>query len=245
VLVNAVAAANPNTIVILENGGPMQVPLIRPSDALLEAWYPGQAGGPAIADLLFGKTNPSGKLPVTFPMGDSQLPRPVIPQPTADNLPFPVNYTEGLNVGYKYFDANNLTPWFPFGFGLSYTTFTMTNAKLANNLSSASNPNFQVTFTLTNTGARAGAEVPQVYLGLPAALNEPPKRLVGWQKVSLNAGAAQQVTVEVDQNDSSHPMSYWNTATENWTVSPGAYAVYLGNSSAPSSLVTIGTLNVN
>jgi beta-glucosidase len=245
VLVNAVAAANPNTIVILENGGPVQVPLIRPSDALLEAWYPGQNGGSAIADLLFGKTNPSGKLPVTFPMSDSQLPRPVIPQPTADGLPFPVNYTEGLNVGYKYFDANNLTPWFPFGFGLSYTTFTMTNAKLANNLSSASNPNFQVTFTLTNTGARAGAEVPQVYLGLPAALNEPPKRLVGWQKVPLSAGAAQQVTIEVDQNDSSQPMSYWNTTTESWTVSPGVYTVYLGNSSAPSSLTTVGTLTVN
>jgi len=245
VLVNAVTTANPNTIVILENGGPVQVPLIRPSDALLEAWYPGQNGGSAIADLLFGKTNPSGKLPVTFPMSDSQLPRPVIPQPTPDGLPFPVNYTEGLNVGYKYFDANNLTPWFPFGFGLSYTTFTMTNAKLANNLSSASNPNFQVTFTLTNTGARAGAEVPQVYLGMPAALNEPPKRLVGWQKVPLSAGAAQQVTIEVDQNDSSQPMSYWNTTTESWTVSPGVYTIYLGNSSVPSSLTTVGTLTVN
>ena len=178
-------------------------------------------------------------------MSDGQLPRPPIPQPPADGSTFPVNYTEGLNVGYKWFDANNLTPWFPFGFGLSYTTFTMTNPQLVNNLNSAANPNFQVTFTLTNTGTRAGAEVPQVYLGMPAALNEPPKRLVGWQKVPLNAGTAQQVTIEVDQNDSSQPMSYWNTTTESWTVSPGVYTVYLGNSSAPSSLVAVGTLIVN
>ena len=244
-LVQTVVAANPNTIVVLENGGPVYVSSAQQAGALLEAWFPGQNGGPAIADLLFGKTNPSGKLPVTFPMSDSQLPRPSIPQPTPDGLPFAVNYTEGLNVGYKYMDANNLTPWFPFGFGLSYTTFTMTNATLVNNLASASKPNFQVTFTLTNTGSRAGAEVPQVYLGLPAALNEPPKRLVGWQKVPLNAGVAQQVTIEVDQNDSSQPMSYWNTATESWTVSPGLYTVYLGNSAAPASLITVGTLTVN
>ena len=244
-LVQSVVAANPNTIVVLENGGPVYVSSAKQAGALLEAWYPGQNGGPAIADLLFGKTNPSGKLPVTFPLDDTQLPRPSIPQPTADGLPFAVNYTEGLNVGYKYFDANNLTPWFPFGFGLSYTTFTMTNATLVNNLNAATNPNFQVTFTLTNTGARAGAEVPQVYLGMPAALNEPPKRLVGWQKVPLNAGAAQQITIEVDQNDSSQPMSYWNTATESWTVSPGIYTVYLSNSSAPSSLIPVGTITVN
>ena len=244
-LVQAVTAANPNTIVVLENGGPVYVPYTNQAAALLEAWYPGQAAGPAIADLLFGKTNPSGKLPVTFPMSDTQLPRSSVPQPPANGSTFPVNYTEGLNVGYKYFDANKLTPWYPFGFGLSYTTFTITNASLVNNLNLAANPNFQVTFTLTNTGTRAGAEVPQVYLGLPAALNEPPKRLVGWQKVPLITGAAQQVTIEVDQNDSSHPMSYWNTNTETWTVSPGIYTVYLGNSSVQSNLTTVGTLTVN
>ena len=243
-LVDAVLQANPNTVVVLENGGPVSLSPLTPG-ALLEAWFPGQNGGQAIADLLFGKTNPSGKLPVTFPIDDTQLPRPVIPQPPFDGGTFPVNYTEGLNVGYKWFDTNNLTPWFPFGFGLSYTTFTMTNAQLVNNLNSAANPNFQVTFTLTNTGARTGAEVPQVYLGLPAALNEPPKRLVGWQKVSLNAGAAQQVTIEVDQNDSSQPMSYWNTPTESWNVSPGVYTVYLGNSSVQSNLTTVGTITVN
>jgi beta-glucosidase len=111
-----------------------------------------------------------------------------------------------------------------------------------NNLSSTTNPNFQVTFNLANTGAVDGAEVAQVYLGLPASTNEPPKRLVGWQKVQLPAGSSQAVTIVVDQNDSSHPMSYWNTGTSSWTVAPGTYTVYLGNSSSTASLTTVGTL---
>ena len=120
----------------------------------------------------------------------------------------------------------------------------MTNAAIVNNLFSTSNPNFQVTFTLANTGAAAGAEVAQVYLGLPAGTNEPPKRLVGWQKVLLQSGASQPVTIEVDQNDSSHPMSYWNTSTSSWAVAPGTYTVYLGNTSATASLTTVGTIAV-
>lgn len=243
-LVAAVAAANPHTIVVVESGGAVLMPWLGQVSAVLEAWFPGQSGGPAIADLLFGTTNPSGKLPITFPASDSQLPRPSIPQPPDDVTPFAVNYTEGYNVGYKWFDVNNLTPLFPFGFGLSYTTFTMTNAALVNNLSSSANPNFEVTLTITNTGPVAGAEVAQVYLGMPASLNEPPKRLVGWQKVMLQPGASQPVTIEVDRNDSSQPMSYWNTATESWTVAPGVYTVYVGNSSATASLTTVGTITI-
>jgi len=139
---------------------------------------------------------------------------------------------------------NNYTPLFPFGYGLSYTTFSSSNGAVVNNLSSATTPNFQVTFTLTNTGSVAGAEVAQVYLGLPASTNEPSRRLVGWQKILLQPGASQPVTIEVDQNDSSHPMSYWNTGTESWTVAPGAYTVYLGNSEAASSLTAVGTISV-
>jgi beta-glucosidase len=244
-LVEAVAAANPNTIVVVESGGAILMPWLDHVRAVLEAWFPGQSGAPAIADLLFGTTNPSGKLPITFPASDSQLPRPVIPQPPDDVTPFDVNFEiEGYNVGYKWFDSQGLTPLFPFGFGLSYTTFSMTNAALANNLASATKPNFQVTFTLTNTGAVAGAEVAQVYLGMPASLNEPPKRLVGWQKVLLQPGASQPVTIEVDQNDSSQPMSYWNTTTDSWQVASGKYTVYLGNSSAMASLTTVGTITV-
>jgi len=242
-LVSAIAAANPNTIVVVESGGPIVMPWLAQVNAVLEAWYPGQAGGPAIADLLFGVTNPSGKLPITFPASLSQLPRPNIPQPPDGSTPFNVNYSEGFNVGYKWYDVNNLTPLFPFGYGLSYTTFAITNPAIVNNLSS-STPNFQVTFTLANTGKVTGSEVAQVYLGLPASLSEPPRRLVGWKKVPLSAGASQQVTIEVDQNDSSHPMSYWDTGSNSWLVSPGVYTVYLGNAEAASSLTTVGTINI-
>jgi beta-glucosidase len=243
-LVEAAAAANPHTIVVVESGGPILMPWLSQVGAVLEAWYPGQSGGPAIADLLFGVANPSGKLPITFPASEAQLPRPAIPQPPDGVTPFPVNYTEGFNVGYKWYDVNGFTPLFPFGYGLSYTTFSMTNAAVVNNLASTTNPNFQVTFTLANIGAVAGAEVAQVYLGLPASTNEPPKRLVGWQKVLLQPGASQPVTIEVDQNDSSHPMSYWNTGTSSWTVAPGTYTVYLGNTSATASLTTVGMIAV-
>ncbi len=243
-LVSAVAAANPHTIVVIESGGPVLMPWLGAVSAVLEAWYPGQSGGPAIADLLFGTANPSGKLPVTFPASDAQLPRPVTPQPPDGTTPFPVNYTEGLAVGYKWFDAQGLTPLFPFGFGLSYTTFSITNGAVVNNLGSTSKLNLQVTFTLTNTGAVAGAEVAQVYVGMPANLNEPPKRLVGWQKVSLQPGASQSVTIEVDENDSSHPLSYWDTGTSSWTVASGTYTVWLGDSSAPASLTQVGTVQI-
>lgn len=230
-LVSAVAAANPNTIVVIESGGPILMPWLNQVSAVLEAWYPGQSGGPAIADLLFGAANPSGKLPVTFPASDAQLPRPVTPQPPDGVTPFPVNYTEGLEVGYKWFDAQNLTPLFPFGFGLSYTTFSITNGAVTNNLGAATNQNLQVTCKVTNTGSVAGAEVAQVYIGMPASLNEPPHRLVGWQKVSLQPGGSQSVTIEVDENDSSHPLSYWNTSSNSWKVASGTYTVFLGNSS--------------
>ena len=243
-LVSAVAAANPRTIVVIESGGPILMPWLGQVNAVLEAWYPGQNGGPAIADLLFGAANPSGKLPVTFPASDSQLPRPVTPQPPDGSTPFTVNYSESYNVGYKWFDSNVLTPLFPFGFGLSYTTFSITSPAVVNNLSTASNPNFQVTFNLANTGSVAGAEVAQIYLGMPASLNEPPKRLVGWKKVTLNPGASQSVTIEVDQNDSSHPMSYWDVTSNAWKVGSGQYTVYLGNSSATASLATAGTVTV-
>jgi beta-glucosidase len=243
-LVAAVVAANPHTIVVVESGGPILMPWLGQVNAVLEAWYPGQNGGPAIADLLFGATDPSGKLPVTFPASDAQLPRPSIPQPPDGVTPFPVNYTEGYNVGYKWFDVNGLTPLFPFGFGLSYTTFSIANPAVVNNLTSATNPNFQLTFTMSNTGAVAGAEVAQVYLALPASTSEPPKRLVGWQKVLLQPGASQSVTIEVDQNDSSHPLSYWDTTTNGWQVASGTYTVYLGNSSITANLATAGTITV-
>jgi beta-glucosidase len=241
-LVSAVAAASPHTIVVIESGGPVVMPWLSQVGAVLEAWYPGQSGGPAIADLLFGKTNPSGKLPITFPASVAQLPRPTIPTPPDGTTPFEVNYFEGFNVGYKWYDSQGLTPLFPFGFGLSYTTFSLANSAIVNNLTSTSNPNIQVTLTVTNTGAVSGAEVAQVYLGLPASTGEPPHRLVGWQKVALQPGASQAVTIEVDESDSSHPLSFWDETSGAWTVAPGQYTVYLGDS--VGALTTVGTFTV-
>jgi len=242
-LVTAVAAANPHTIVVLENGGAQVLPWLANVSAVLEAWYPGQKGAEAIANILFGRVNPSGKLPITFPASVNDLPRPVIPgwpNPTAQfNLDFTI---EGLNVGYKWFDSKNITPLFPFGFGLSYTTFSIANIQLIPDSSSVNG--FQVSFSLTNTGSRAGAEVVQVYLALPPVTGEPPKRLVGWSKVFLQPGAQQQVTIIVNASDSSHPLSYWDTTTHAWVVANGDYTVYVGNSSALKDLTTAGTFLV-
>jgi beta-glucosidase len=235
--VAAVAAANPRTIVVMENGGAQVMPWLNQVAAVLEAWYPGERGGQAIANILFGSVNPSGKLPITFPARVTDLPRPTIAAPHDSRTVFNVDYTiDGLNVGYKWFDAKNLEPLFPFGFGLSYTTFSFSKAQLATNLSSR-NPNFRVRFRLTNTGSVAGGEVAQVYLGLPATTAEPPKRLVGWQKVLLQPSQTQNVTIEVDENDSSHPLSYWDVNSNSWLVANGDYSVYLGNSSRNVTLV--------
>jgi beta-glucosidase len=240
-LVAAVAAANPHTIVVMENGGAQVMPWLGDVAAVLESWFPGQRGGEAIANLLFGNANPSGKLPITFPASVTELPHPDI---TGSNSIFPVAYNEGFLVGYKWYDATNKTALFPFGFGLSYTTFSLANAQVANN-PSAANPNIQVTFDLTNTGPVAGAEVAQVYIALPSGLNEPPKRLVGWQKVMLNAGEVRHVTIEINENDSSHPLSYWDTTANAWRTAPGDYTLFLGNSSTTAALIRAGQVHIS
>jgi beta-glucosidase len=241
-LVAAVAGANPHTVVVLENGGAQIMPWLNAVSAVLEAWYPGQKGGEAIANILFGSVNPSGKLPITFPASVNDLPRPTISSSSTGT--FNVDYSiDGINVGYKWFDSRGLTPLFPFGFGLSSTTFAFSDASLANNLSS-STPNVQVSFNLSNTGSVAGAEVAQVYLAMPASTGEPPKRLIGWQKVALNPGQSQAVTIEADANDSSHPFSYWDATSGQWQMANGTYSVYLGNSSRTTDLTLVGTLTV-
>ena len=193
-----VAAANPKTIVVVESGSAILMPWVGNVGAILEAWYPGIRGGQAIADLLFGVSNPSGKLPITFPLSEADLPRPVL-----NTLEFfdsfnSVDYNiEGQNVGYKWFDSQNKPVLFPYGHGLSYTTFAYNNLLIAQNVVSGSNP-INLNFTLKNTGKVVGAEVAQVYLGMPAALGEAPKRLVAFQKVFLLPGQSQNVIVTID-----------------------------------------------
>jgi beta-glucosidase len=241
-LVAAVAAANPHTIVVMENASAQVMPWLANVNAVLEAWFPGQMGATAIANILFGAVNPSGKLPITFPASVNDLPRPVIPGANANSV-FPVDYTiEDFDVGYKWYDAKNLTPLFPFGFGLSYTTFSFANANVVDSLAAAGV--FQVNVDVTNTGNVAGAEVAQVYVGLPASTNESPKRLVGWQKTLLQPGQKQTFSIQVNENDSSHPLSYWDITSNSWQIAAGDYPVWVGSSSAPSDLVLAGTLHI-
>ena len=239
-LVAAVAAANPKTIVVMENGGPKTLPWFSSVSAILEAWYPGQRGGPAIANILFGDVNPSGRLPMTFPISVNDLARPIIAVPPDNVTPFPVDYSvDGFNMGYKWYDSQGIIPLFPFGFGLSYTTFAVTNPQLS--ATTTGSPSFVVTFDIQNTGTRTGAEVEQVYLQLPDSTGES-RRLVGWQKLSFTAGQQQSGSIQVSASDSSQPLSYWDVSTHSWKVASGTYTVYLGNSSR--NLTFVGTFQI-
>jgi beta-glucosidase len=239
-LVAAVARANPRTVVVVESGGAVAMPWLGKVGAVLEAWFPGQRGGEAIANLLFGGVSPSGKLPITFPARVADLPRPQIATPPDDRTPFPLDYgVDGSNVGYKWFDTRGLVPLFPFGYGLSYTTFSLENAQLAATVTG--DVGFEASVDVRNTGARTGAEVAQVYLELPTSTSEA-RRLVGWRKVTLGPGVVQRVTIDVKAGDSSHPLSYWDTGTHAWRVASGSYTVSVGSSSR--DLKTAGTFQV-
>jgi len=178
-LVTRVAAVNKNTIVIIESGNPILMPWIDNVAAVLETWYPGENGGPAIANILFGKINPSGKLPITFPK--MEIDTPTGGGAWSEN---PV-YSEKLEVGYRWYDAKSVTPSFEFGFGLSYTSFSYSELRVDTDGTDGTKT---VSFSVENTGMVSGKEVPQVYIQFPSAAGEPPKRLVGWEKVDLKPG---------------------------------------------------------
>ncbi len=238
-LVRSVAAANPHTIVVIESGDPILMPWAGNVAAIVEAWYPGIRGGEALADLLFGKANFSGKLAITFPASDTDLPHAAVATPPGkkpgpiDGLfgsktTFPAAYDEGLKVGYKWFDSENKKPAYPFGFGLSYTSFTYSDLKAAGGATA------QVSFVVRNTGTRSGQEVAQVYLSLPASAGEPPKRLIGWEKVELQPGESKTVTLKIDPLY----LSIFDASTDRWTIVPGEYKVMAGPSSATLPLTT-------
>jgi beta-glucosidase len=247
-LIAKVAAANPHTVVVIESGGAVTMPWVGQVNGILEAWFAGSGGSDAVANVLFGDVNPSAKLPITFPRTEADLPHPTIvkpPKATVDadkqgwkriaaGLPaFQVTYDEGVKVGYKWYDAENKPVLFPFGFGLSYTTYSYSNLKVT----PGKNP--RVTFTVTNTGNRAGAEVAEVYASLPAAASEPPKRLVGWSKVKLNAGESKEVAVDVDQKY----LSIFNVEQNGWQLIPGDYSFMVGGSSQALPLKESVSLN--
>lgn len=253
-LISAVAAKARRTVVVLETGGPVLMPWLSKVHAVLEAWYPGIQGAQALADILSGDVNPSGKLPVTFPVSDADLPQPRLPtnvaaligQTVAPRALVPifaqqigaagvaalraVNYEEKLWLGYKWYDARKIAPLFPFGHGLSYTTFSYADARLA----ADADQNVTVSFKLSNTGSRAGSEIAQVYAALPSGIpgnQQPPKRLVGWKKVALAAGQSTTVSIAVPAKY----LSYWDaTSKKRWVLQPGAYSFGVSASSAIS-----------
>ena len=228
-LVTDVAAVNPNTVVVVNSGSAVTMPWAGSVRAIIEAWYPGQEYGNAIAALLFGDVNPSGKLPVTFPASLADVPARTAAQwPGQNNT---VQYSEGLDVGYRWYDRQAITPAWPFGFGLSYTTFAYANLAVGAPDAAGS---VAVSFDVTNTGSRAGAEVAQVYVAQPAATGEPPKNLRGFAKVALAAGQTQRVTVTLDKRSFQYFGTGW-TSVSGSQILVGSSSRDIRLSSTPSS----------
>ena len=221
-LIRAVAAANPRTVVVLNTAAAVLMPWLNKVAAVLEIWYPGQTGGTALAHLLFGDVDPSGKLPVTFPASDRQGPaRASIEYPGDGTNAY---YDEGILVGYRWFQAKHQTPLFPFGYGLSYTSFGFSHLKVRQADDSGT---VSVSVRVTNTGKRAGAEVAELYLGSPAAAKEPPRQLKGFQKVKLGAGASATLHFTLSRPD----LASWDNPAVGWRVHAGTYRVWVGDSS--------------
>jgi len=234
-LITAVAAVNPQLVVVLETGGPVTLPWIEQVPAVIEAWYPGSGGGEAIAGVLFGRVNPSGRLPVSFPASEAQLPHPqqVDPESTTSLPGMPVKggiihidyQVEGSDVGYRWFARTGQTPLFPFGFGLSYTTFTRADLQ-----ATAEQEGVQVSFTLTNSGARAGAEVAQMYISPTDGRFVP--RLAAFQRVELQPGECRQVVLTLEPR----VIACWDEQQQAWVIDAGRYDIVLGQHAGDVSL---------
>jgi len=250
-LVKAVATANPRTIVVLKSGSAVLMPWVEQAPAILEAWYPGEEDGNAVAAVLFGDFNPSGKLPITFPKSLDDVPasKPEQYPGTGPVVEFKNNYndekdktppgsgglahySEGVFVGYRHYDAKGIAPLFPFGHGLSYTSFTYKDLKISPGevaFRKDQHPTVTVDLTVVNSGARAGAEVAQVYVGLPSTdgVPQPPKQLKGFQKIGLASGKQAKVHIVLDARS----LSYWDVKNHAWAIAPGDYQVMVGSSS--------------
>jgi len=244
-LIERIASANPNTIVVLETGTAVTMPWIDKVPSVVEAWFAGSAGHRALANILVGDVNPSGKLPMTFPRSEQDLPRTGIePAPHVDQAQtgnqFPagsqaknyvVHYDEGVEVGYKWYEAEHKQPLFAFGFGLSYTNFVYSDL-------SADSAAKKVTFTVKNTGTRAGTEIAEVFARLPKGSDESFKRLAGWTRVTLEPSESRKVTVSVDPR----VLQVFDEANDRWNLLPGEYEVLVGGSSESLPLQGILTI---
>jgi beta-glucosidase len=224
-LISSVAAANPHTIVVLNTGGPVVMPWLNQIQGLFEAWYPGQQDGNAIAALLFGDVDPGARLPETFPRSLADIPTQSPQQYPGVNDAQGVpqsTYSEGLLVGYRWYDAKHITPLFPFGYGLDYTTFAYGGLTVAAQHSGSTLAT--VSITDTNTGRRAGADVPQMYIADPASAGEPPHQLKGYEHLNLAPGQSTQASFPID----ARALSYWGA--NGWQVATGCYGIQVGHS---------------
>ncbi len=219
-LIAAVAAQNPRTVVVLNTSTPVAMPWLGEVGAVLETWYPGQQSGAGTASLIFGDADPGGRLPVTFPASADQGPatRPE-EYPGVNGI---AQYDEGILVGYRWYDQHHQEPLFPFGFGLSYTTFRLSDLKL-----SRDGDTIKIDLTVKNVGNRRGSDVVQVYVGEPALAQEPPSQLKGFAKVSLQPGEEKPVTIIFPVKS----LAWWNQRSRNWELSAGTYEFKVGESS--------------
>jgi beta-glucosidase len=222
-LIAAVAQANPRTVVVLNVGAPVSMPWAEQVPAIVQAYYPGMENGNAVAAVLLGKVNPSGKLPVTFPVRLEDSPAYI-------NASYPgcreVNYGEGIFVGYRYYDQKDVSPLFPFGHGLSYTNFTYSDLKVTRKVKAGGK--VDVSLTVTNSGEAAGKEVVQLYISdRKSSLPRPPKELKGFAKVALEPGEAGKVAFTLDER----ALSYYDPHKKAWVAEPGEFDVLLGSSS--------------
>jgi beta-glucosidase len=228
-----VAAANPHTIVVINSGSPVVMPWLSSVAGVFENWYGGQETGAAMAALIFGTADPSGKLPVTFPSSLSQVPAQTQAQWPGTSAG--VDFSEGVDIGYRWYQSQNITPLFPFGFGLSYTKFSFSNLSVG---SFNADGNATVTATITNTGSVAGADVAQLYAGDPAASQDPPEQLKGFQRVTLNPGQSQTVSFPL----TIHDLASWSPAANQWQAQSGSYSIKVGDAS--SSLPLTGSASL-
>jgi beta-glucosidase len=233
-LIEQVAAANPRTIVVLETGTAVTMPWLDKVAGIVEAWYAGSSGHKALANVLVGDVNPTGKLAITFPRSEKDLPHPVIPSlpPQDQALSYAVHYDEGPEVGYKWYETQHKQPLFAFGFGLSYTTYAYSDLSVDSSAKTAR-------FTVKNTGKRAGTEIAEVYGRLPRGADESFKRLVGWKRVTLAPGESQTVTIAIDPR----VLETFDEASDRWNLAPGSYEVLVGASSDNTPLT--GSLSVH
>jgi beta-glucosidase-like glycosyl hydrolase len=218
-----VAAANQNTIVVINSGSPVVMPWLNSVAGVFENWYGGGETGAAMAALIFGTVDPSGKLPVTFPASLGQVPAQTTAQwPGTPTGPI---YSEGVDIGYRWYQAQNITPAFPFGYGLSYTKFSFSNLNVG---TFNANGTAMVTATITNTGSVAGADVAQLYVGDPAASQDPPEQLRGFQRVMLNPGQSATVTFPL----AIHDLASFSSSANAWEAQAGTYSIKVGDASS-------------